>query len=445
MSEPGNKISIPHWTNELASGDTGDTRHSETLKHKLNLNDGTLSVRSVNVTRDDRYLILTFENNAMIQVVDLEKLEYLPNDYSGHTHTVRLTSTTRDNKSFYTASWDGTYRKFEIASGRCSQVLSGIARSPSCFLEPKERFLFTASYDSDFNVESKNSGWCWDLSTGKTIYSYEHSANRISHEAIDIACDEGGVYTGSDDGKAYRWPLHGKQPLMEYFSFEGTVRKIAVSATLFAAACTDGFLRVHKKISGECIFNFRNAHADLREVRISKDETKLWSASGRGSVFCYNLLNGKMIYKKTYLSSWIWSIALMRDERILVCGGGDGQIIFLQADTGQLLARLYILMDQSDFLITIPPDKTFVNGIFYTNNEACIKVLLEDKAKDSQEILEASDPRFTGYFNKLNLKNLILTRLKNNKHYDLLSSEYLKNKKLFHQVQQGSDPKRLRA
>ena len=369
MKARDNKLSVSKRKNELASGETGNTKLSEILKHRVHLKDGTFRVRSVNVTRDDRYLIVTFENHAMIRVVDLEKLEFLPNDYSGHTQTVRLTSITRDNKFFYTASWDGTYRKFEIATGKCSQFLSGIARSPSCFLEPEERYLFTASYESDFNVSSKNFGWCWDLATGKTIHSYEHSAERSKHEAIDICYDEGGVYSGSDDGRAYRWPLHGKEPLIEYFSCEGTVRKIAVSANLFAAACTDGIVRVHKKISGECLYNFPNAHSDLREVRISKDETKLWSASGHGSVMCYDLLNGKQIYKKTYLKSWIWSIGLMRDEQILVGGGGDGQVIFLSAHTGQLLARLYMLPDQSDFLITCPPDNAFPEGIFYTNKQ----------------------------------------------------------------------------
>jgi len=445
MTAQNKQLSISNWKNELATGDTGKTRLSEILKHRLNLKDGGLRVRSVNVTKNDRHLIVTFENNSTIRVVDLEKLEYLPFDYAAHRATIRLTSITRDDRSFFTASWDGCYRKFEISSGKCSQVLSGIARSPSCFLEPEERFLFTASYDSDFNVASKNSGWCWDLSTGKTIHSYEHSADRIHHEAIDIAMDDGGVYTGSDDGRAYRWPLHGKQPLIEYFSFVGTVRKITVSSNLFAAACTDGTLRIRKKISGEELFNFPNAHTDLREVRISKDETKLWSASGHGSIFCYDLLSGKMIYKKTYHSSWIWSIALMQEEQILVSGGGDGQVIFTSANTGQLLARLYMLPDQHDFLITCPPDKSFPSGMFYTNNEDYIQVQAEDKANDSLVTLDKSDPRHTSYFNKHNLKNLILTRLKNKGQYDLMTSEHLKNKNLFLQAHAGRDFKRLRA
>jgi len=446
MIKQDTQLTISNWQSTLALENEIITTSVKTLRHEILLKNGGLRVRSVNVTKNDRYLIITFENNTMIRVFDLERLKYLDNEYDGHTQTVRLTSISRDDKSFFSASWDGTYRKFDLELGNTLQVLSGIARSPSCFLEPEERYLFTASYESDFNVSSKNSGWCWDLKTGKTIYSYEHKADRLHHEAIDIAFDEeGGVYTGSDDGRAYRWPLRGELPVLEYFSFKGTVRKIAVSTNLFAAACTDGVLRVHNKLSGECIFNFPNAYTDLREVRISKDETKLWSASGHGSLYCYDLKNRKLIYKKTHHSSWIWSITLMRNEQILVSGGGDGQVIFQLADTGQLLARFYMLQDKSDILVTCPSDNTFPNGIFYSNNEEYIQVFLEDKAGEYQEILDASDPRYASYFNKLNLKNLILTRLKNNNHYKLLAEKHLEEKKLLLQVQQPGDIKRIRA
>ena len=108
MKAQNKQLSISNWKNELASYDTGNTKLSEVLKHRLELNDGWFRIRSVNVTKDDRHLIVTFEDNAMIRVVDLERLEYLPNDYDSHTQSVRLTSISNDDKSFFTASWDGS-------------------------------------------------------------------------------------------------------------------------------------------------------------------------------------------------------------------------------------------------------------------------------------------------------------------------------------------------
>ena len=140
------------------------------LSHSIRTDIGLNGVRSVNVTSDNRFLIITYEKSIpRIRIVDLEKLEFLPYEYSGHTDSVRMTRVTRDNKAFYTASWDGSSRRFEIESGKCDLILSGFGRSPSCFLEPEQKLLFTASYDADCNLDSKNSGRCWDLISGKTM------------------------------------------------------------------------------------------------------------------------------------------------------------------------------------------------------------------------------------------------------------------------------------
>jgi WD40 repeat protein len=432
------------WEGSLAPREPEITPQPDRIRHRLNPANRYLRVRSVNVTRNGRFLIISFEQTPQIRVVDLEKLAYLPNRYEGHTQTVRLTSATPDSKAFFTASWDGTYRKFDLATGKCLQILSGLARSPTCFLSPDEKYLFTASYDSDYNLESKNAGWCWDLHTGKMIHSYEHNSDRLVHEAIDIACDEGGVYTGSDDGRAYRWPFSGGRPLVEYFSCEGTVRKLAVSRNLLAAACTDGTVRVHEKISGKQVYHFTHPESDLREVRIANDEKRLWCAGGNGFVYCYNLQDGELLYNKWIHRSWIWSICLTGDERILVTGGGDGIVFFLASDTGRILAALYNLREE-DFLMTCPPDKAFPSGIFYTSCKKNIQVLLKDQAADSQVVLDETDPRYTSYFDRHNLKNLIRTRLKNNSHYNQLTDSYLKNRRLLVESKQGNDTKMLKA
>ena len=135
----------------------------------------------------------------------------------------------------------------------------------------------------------------------------------------------------------------------------------------------------------------------------------------------------------------------MSGEKILVVGGGNGSIVFIAADTGQILARLYNLKENGDFLVTCPPDKAFPAGIFYSTNREFIQVVNEDKDKIITETLETGEPRYDTYFHKLNLKNLIITRLKNNGHYNLLTKKHLKNRKLLYQVQQGTSLKRLRA
>ena len=413
----------------LSLYDNSGTGDLFSLRHRLNLNIIFNGVRSVNVTSDSRYLIITFESNeGRIRIVDLKKLEFLPDKYLGHTDSVRLTSITKDNKSFYTASWDGTARRFDISTGKCTQIFGGFGRSPSCFLDIDQKYLFTASYDSDYDIDSKNAGRCWDVISGKIINVYKHTVETCKIESIDIAFDKENVYTGSDDGIAYKWNLKGKKPVLKYFSFNGSVRKIAVSKNYLAAACTDGHVRIHNKYSGEYFKYFVHGKVDVRDVRISKDETKIWSAADDGSVKCYNLKTGKVIYHKFLHSNWIWSICLMNDEKILVTGSSDSSIVFLSAESGQILARLINVLNNKDFLITCPPDKTFPDGFFYTTNKNYIEVDIRHN-KRAWKRLQINDPKREDYIRKLNLKNLVITRLKNDGQYNALTEQYIQNQK----------------
>jgi len=416
------------------------------LRHAFNPDRKYRGVRSVAASGDSRYLVITFEyGNPRIRVLDLEKLEFLPHGYNGHIESVRLTAITRNNREFFTASWDGSSRRYEIETGRCTQIFSGFGRSPSCFLDPDGRYLFTASYDSDINIGMKNAGRCWNITTGKSVKLYKHTQERIYPGAIDIAYEKGMVFTGSDDGFAYRWNLRQSKPVLTYFSCRGSIRKVAVSGNYFAAACTDGLVRLHFKISGELFRHFRHNTMDVRDVKISKDEKKIWTADESGLVYCFSINSGELIYILKVHQLWIWSICLMQNEEILVTGSGDGTVLFLSADSGEILAELHNLRESTDFLITCPPDKSFPEGIFFTNNTDLIQVFREDEEKQTHEVLDLNDTRREAYINRMNLKNLIITRLKNTGQYTSLTEQFLRDQKTLDQISKQKQPYMLKA
>ena len=416
-------------------------KKSEALRHRVRIKGSCNGIRSVNVTSDSRYLIITYEGSIPgIRIADLHQLEFLPHAYEGHTDSVRLTSITRDNEAFYTASWDGSSRRYEIATGKCTRVLSGFGRCPSCFVDTHQRYLFTASYDSDNDLEMKNTGRCWDISSGEVIGMYKHANQRITPEAIDIAFDGSKVYTGSDDGYGYRWSIDGETPEIEYFSFKGTVRKIAVSENFFAAACTDSIVRVHNKLTGDYYMYLKHREKDIREVRISKDESRLWTATDNGSLSCYNLVTGDLLYHCQHHSLWIWSMCLMSDDKIVVTGSGDGSVVFLSADTGQVLAQLFNVPGDNDFLIICPPDVAFPTGFFFASDKDFIEVIAGSQKEHAGEILKNNDPRRSSYIEKLNMKNVVITRLKNDGNYNSLATNYLNNKELHRRLRGNQLP-----
>ena len=76
----------------------------------------------------------------------------------------------------------------------------------------------------------------------------------------------------------------------------------------------------------------------------------------------------------------------MRNEQILVSGGGDGVIVFSRADTGNILIRLYNFESKEDILITCPPDKTFPSGFFFTSHDKYINAFRRMRKKISCNI-----------------------------------------------------------
>ncbi len=450
MKKNNNKVLLPAKKNKVALsiGCNNASKKIIALRHVFDVDRSLLHVRSVNVTTDNRHLIITFDDNAKIRVLDLVKLEFLPHKFEGHAQSVRLTSITKDNKYFFSTSWDMTTRKHELATGKCNQILSGFGRSPSVFVDEEQKLLFNASYDKDIDPASRNSGRCWDIESGKVLQIYKHTHESKDIECVDIAYDQQFVYTCSEDGIAYKWQLRGKKPLFKYFECEGSVRKIAVSAKYIAGACTDGKIRVHKKFLGEqlwCFIHGNQGVQDIRDVKISLDQTKLWSAADDGTICCFDLISGKQIYHRKIHKKWIWSICLMNNDKVLVTGSGDGMVAFVSANTGKILAKLRNLLWDDEIIITCLPDKAFPNGCFYATNEEFIQVYSKDKNRQADEELELNDPRRIAYIEKTNNKNLVITKLKNDGQYTALTKNHIKNQKMRKQVNHQKLPRLLMA
>ncbi|MBN1132135.1 MAG: hypothetical protein JXR52_08650 [Bacteroidales bacterium] len=398
------------------------------LKHRFKsiFTDG---IRSVGVSDDDKFLVITFEGaQGWIKVLDLDRLEFMPHDYSSHTESVRLTSISKDCRTVYTASWDCTFRRFDILNGSFDWILRGYGRSPSCFLDPREKLLFTASYDQDFDLSARNNGRCWDIATGEEINVYRHLNNRKGTECIDIACDGKSVYTASDDGYTYRFMLNGEQPDLEYFHFEGAVRKLSISSRYICTACTDGFIRIHDKNSGNLHRYLFHSEAEVRDVKIASDETRVYSASEDGSVKCFDLVTGKEIFYTQVHSSWIWSICLCQEDKVLVTGSSDGSAAFISTGNGRILARLQNIQSDGNLLISCESDESFPSGFFYTNNPDDVFVFSKSY-NTPMNLLRKDDPERLHYIQKHNLKNLVLARIRNNGSYADLTGRYrdLKN------------------
>ena len=70
-------------------------------------------------------------------------------------------------------------------------------------------------------------------------------------------------------------------------------------------------------------------------------------------------------------------------------------------------------------------------------------MVMGDK-KRIQKILDWDDPRREAYIKKRNLKNLVITRLKGNKHYTSLTKQYIRNQKTLSRTSDQELPRLLK-
>ena len=415
------------------------------LKHSYKPSCTPYGVRSVNVTHDNKYLIITYlSNHGYIRVIDLEKLEILPCRYTGHQNSVRMVVVEKNNRYFFTASWDGTYRRFDLLKGTYDLRLGVTGRSPSCCLDD-ETHLLTASYDSDISLSGNNTGRRWNLSTGEVVTFYRHFKPRKDPECIDIVCDGDFIYSGSDDGMGIKWDKKTGKILLTYIECDANIRKIFISDRFYAASATDGIIRVHDEVSGAWIRDFFHSYDEAMDVRISKDETRLFSGSMDGSIKCFSLVTGEELYHKKFFDQWIWSLKLAFNDEVLISGSSDGSVVFVSSETGQLLAQLHCFPVENEVLFECPPDKAFPQGFFYTSNKDFIEVVKEDMESGTTRVLDLKDPERTSYIDRLNLRNLVITRLTNNRQYNTMTEKHLNDRKLLGQIPNLNLPKRLRS
>ena len=243
-------------------------------------------------------------------------------------------------------------------------------------------------------------------------------------ESVDIAYDQNYVYLGCD-GTVMKFNLFGAKPLLKYFESECGIRKIAASDKFIAAASNDGILRIYRK-NGDLLRHIEVSNFQIMDVKIAKDESFIVCGSSDGTVNCWSLLTGEKRFSNRAHKSMIWSLCLANNDTLIVSGATDGLINFINAGTGEIILQMFNLKKDKDILVSVPHDKNFPNGYFYTSNKDFIDVY--DKNVDGNfDLLENNVNRRLAYINKLNCKNLILNRIKPTSQYDTLLSNFFNN------------------
>ena len=63
----------------------------------------------------------------------------------------------------------------------------------------------------------------------------------------------------------------------------------------------------------------------------------------------------------------------------------------------------------------------------------------------TNRVLDLKDPERISYIDRLNLRNLVITRLTNNRQYNAITEKYLNDRKLLDKIPDLNLPKRLKS
>ena len=280
----------------------------------------TAAVRSVAITRDDRYVVSGGVDNTL-RVWELGTGRCALT-LEGHTAAVRSIAITRDGRYAVSGGHDNTLRVWELETGRCALTLEGhIDAVYSVALTPDGNHAVSGGVENTLRV--------WDLGIGQCELTLEGHTNSVS--SVAITPDGRYAVSGSVDKTIRLWELKTGQ----------CVRTIEVKAYVFTLAITpDGryavsgtedknLLRLWELESGRCIRTSitEDRGEGVHSLAITPDGRYAVSGSYRSFFFrLWDLETGQCVRTIKEHTKNVTTVAITHDNRYALSGCLDGNL-----------------------------------------------------------------------------------------------------------------------
>jgi WD40 repeat protein len=214
-------------------------------------------------------------SNRTLPIWDV-KTGKLEANLTGHGDQISAAALSPDGRHAVTASYDGTLREWDIATGKQQRMLKVGADAYGLGFSPDGRLLL-AGIGADGPVT------IWDAAT------FEKRGELRGHTGYiqDIEFGPNGrVLTSSGDGTAKVWDLASRRVLLTLRGHTGPLVGVAFSpdAQRIATSSYDGTAKVWDATTGGHLFTLFGHERIVHSVAFSPDGRLLATASGDGTV-----------------------------------------------------------------------------------------------------------------------------------------------------------------
>jgi WD40 repeat protein len=254
--------------------------------------------------------------------------------FEGHTAEIRRLAVSPDGRQLLTASFDHTFRLWDVASGREVRLWDGHAGEKVhgiAFL-PDGRRALTAGFDKFVHL--------WDLKSGRLIRTYSGHSQGV----WDVAVSGNGRIAAScgSEGTVFLWDVQAGTVLQRLEGNEGGVETVALSGDgkLALTGSMKGPIRLWDVEKGSELRGWKG-HADyVMGLAFSPDGKTAFSGSTDQTARFWRLADATELRRFDAVPASVISAVLSPDGNRALTGCTDNEVILWDIKTGKELSRL---------------------------------------------------------------------------------------------------------
>ncbi len=279
-------------------------------------------------------------------------------NFIAHTHQINSVMFSPDGSQLVTASWDGSVRFWDIASGKVlrnikylsstyslsfspdgSQLAIGLLRGNVVLLEAatgtelrrlpgrendERSFVIFSPDGSQLATSSHTSGTIrlWDLSTDEEPQLISGHTGGVT--SMVFSPDGSQLISGSHDRSIRLWDVETGQELRRFSGHAESVHSIAISSdgSQLASGSIDGSVRIWDVGTGEELQVILGHFAPVRFVIFSPDGAQVASGGSDRYVRRWDVSTGKDLGTLEH-GNFVLALDISRDSKFLASAGGQ--------------------------------------------------------------------------------------------------------------------------